>query len=80
MNADRFTSLKGKIPPRNPRCDLNHMNLERFRDYLIRFDWYYAYSDDHRVWSTWNAEEKRLKAFLSHARPAFVSLYNKLKQ
>ena len=80
MNADRFISLKSRIPPRNPRCDFNHMNLKQFREYLNRFDWHYAYSDDHRVWSTWNIEENRLKAFLSYARPDFVSLYNRLKK
>lgn len=38
------------------------MNLTQLWDQLDRHDWFYNYSDDHRVWSAGLAEESRLRA------------------
>jgi len=36
------------------------VTLADFYDQLDRHDWYYSYSDDHRVWQRGEAERKRL--------------------
>ena len=35
---------------------------------LERFDWYYAYSDDHRVWSAGQAKSKQLRSKLEEVK------------
>ena len=37
--------------------------MDQFKRVLSGFDWYYAYSDDHRVWKKWADEEDRLRQF-----------------
>ena len=39
---------------------MNDMQLEAFYNELVRFDWWYDYSDDHGVWSRGNEREKEL--------------------
>ena len=34
--------------------------MEEFYEELIRFDWWYDYSDDHSVWTRGNEREKEL--------------------
>lgn len=40
---------------------LNPMTLQEFYDELNSHDWYYMYSDDHRVWSAGERDRKRLQ-------------------
>lgn len=35
--------------------------LQNFYDLCSKHDWYYDYSDDHRVWSRGNSEYDKLK-------------------
>ena len=39
---------------------MNDMQLEAFYEELVRFDWWYDYSDDHSVWTRGNEKEKEL--------------------
>ena len=34
--------------------------MEEFYNELVRFDWWYDYSDDHSVWTRGNQKEKEL--------------------
>ena len=34
--------------------------MEEFYNELVRFDWWYDYSDDHSVWTRGNEKEKEL--------------------
>ena len=36
------------------------IKLEEFYNELVRFDWWYDYSDDHSVWTRGNEKEKEL--------------------
>lgn len=40
------------------------MTNEEFFDLLERHDWYYNYSDDHRVWKKGSEASKRLQAII----------------
>lgn len=48
--------------------------LETYIQRLMKFDWYYDYSDDHSVWSRANRENTELFA-LSHSGEAFSMAY-----
>jgi hypothetical protein len=37
------------------------MNLKEFDDMLLKFDWYYAMSDDNRVWRAGEAANDRIR-------------------
>ena len=51
------------------------ISLEEYYAMLERFDWWYDYSDDHRVWQRERDREKYLKA-LGLTHPQFYSLWN----
>lgn len=34
--------------------------MSEIKERLLRFDWYYSYSDDHSVWKFWNDEWKQI--------------------
>jgi hypothetical protein len=36
------------------------MNIEQFFNECLRHDWFYDYSDDHRVWTAGNENKNRL--------------------
>lgn len=38
------------------------MTVTKFYEYCEEFDWYYMYSDDNRVFSTWNYAYKVMAA------------------
>ena len=40
-------------------------NTRNLMEQLRNHDWYYAYSDDHRVWTRGEQENKRLRALLA---------------
>lgn len=37
------------------------MNIKEFFEACQTFDWYYSFSDDGRVWNTWEKREKELQ-------------------
>lgn len=47
----------------------------QFWDICARFDWYYAMSDDHRVWERGVVAEGKLKAHFK-ANPALKPMYD----
>ena len=48
---------------------MNHENCEAtLFERLTRHDWYYAYSDDHRVWKAGLSEEKKLRGLVADLR------------
>lgn len=63
------------------------MTLKEYKEKLNKHDWYYAMSDDPRIYDTGLAEENELKR-LAENKPSFMkafknkedSLFNKLKQ
>lgn len=52
------------------------MSLLEFYDALDRFDWYYDFSDDGRVWRAGEAGHKRLKAIVAEGGDKYEALYN----
>lgn len=48
--------------------------LKEFDLMLTQHDWYYAYSDDHRVWSAGIKAEKRIQE-ISHESKAHAKLF-----
>jgi hypothetical protein len=52
------------------------MSLAEYWDELNRHDWYYPYSDDHRVWLRGVKDEQRLEAIAKES-PAHQELYDK---
>jgi len=56
---------KGEVRKKfySPSCwDLDSFALEIFDTMCKEHDWYYQYSDDHRVWKAGSAAEDRLKS------------------
>lgn len=51
------------------------MKLSSFYDRLNVHDWFYDYSDDHRVWARGCADRAELRA-IAMSSPAHRSLYN----
>lgn len=49
-------------------------DLKDFQSMLDNHDWYYGYSDDHRVWRAGEAESKRIQA-VSKESEAHAKLY-----
>ena len=38
------------------------MSIEDYYNLLVGFDWYYEYSDDHRVWTRGKEESRKIQA------------------
>lgn len=53
--------------------------LEIYIQRLMKFDWYYEYSDDHSVWTRANREHTELLG-LSHSGEAFYLAYRAISQ
>jgi hypothetical protein len=51
------------------------MNLQEFDTLLARHDWYYAYSDDHRVWSNGEASQEKIRQAVKLSEN-HLTLYN----
>lgn len=53
------------------------MSLDDYKQLLSRHDWYYAYSDDHRVWKAGNESQQRIEALAllspEHAQAYFAA-------
>lgn len=62
--------------------ETNYANItkEKFREILKGHDWYYNYSDDHRVWrsgqSTWELINGILQFYKDD--PEFDEIYNEI--
>ena len=54
-------------------------NLETLKALLKSHDWFYFYSDDQRVWSNGDDNEKRIKALLKETGQDGKDLYNEMK-
>jgi len=55
------------------------MGLEEYYDKLRHHDWYYAYSDDHRVWSRGNENAQRLRDIADTHGPEYKRLYEEYR-
>lgn len=53
--------------------------LEMLRTLLKNQDWFYFYSDDQRVWSNGNDNEKKIKDLLKETGQDGKDLYNDMK-
>ena len=57
--------------------ELNKIELELCQA-LKNHDWYYEYSDDHRVWSNGSRERSKIKGLMSKLPKQYAAeLYNK---
>ena len=52
------------------------MNIQEFYDELEKHDWFYAYSDDHRVWKKGADNRMRLLRLISENGEQFEKLYD----
>lgn len=50
------------------------MNLQEYWDLLNSHDWYYNYSDDQRVWSLGNKNDRKLRG-IADSSPEHKRLY-----
>lgn len=55
------------------------MSEEEFLKMLKAHDWYYQYSDDHRVWSKGRAESQAIFAAMK-ANPELGKIYQEYKK
>lgn len=51
-------------------------SLQSYYDALEQFDWFYHFSDDHRVWKKGEAASKKIK-YLANQSPEHADLYRR---
>lgn len=51
--------------------------IAQYQQMLLDADWYYDFSDDHRVWSRGESERRRLKYIAETGGEEYKALYNK---
>ena len=52
------------------------MTLTEFYDVLNSFDWYYDFSDDHRVWKRGESGKAKILAMITEGGKEFKDLYD----
>lgn len=50
-----------RVAPRPALVPRNEPTLDDYRDALAAHDWFYEFSDDHRVWGNGRNQEARLR-------------------
>ena len=52
------------------------MTLDEYKAELARHDWYYYFSDDHRVWSAGEVASKKMVELAKNGNDDFKKAYN----
>ena len=55
------------------------LSLSELYDELVRFDWWYDYSDDHGVWTRGNEREKELGRLAESLGESGKEMYSKFR-
>jgi hypothetical protein len=56
------------------------MDIEEYKTALARHDWYYNFSDDHRVWSSGEQRGGELLRLAIHGDDDFKRAYNEVTE
>jgi hypothetical protein len=59
--------------------DVEDVSIEEYYHMLERHDWFYNYSDDHRVWKAGAAATERLIAIANQKGGRYQSMYSAYK-
>lgn len=60
----------------NENMPLNTINLDQFREMLQRHDWFYSWSDDHRVWSSGENYSNLIRNLAKNGNDDWKRAYN----